>query len=185
MEEEHWGKREISEATIYSTSKRKTCMRILLFLKRENKVKTVGDIAEKLDMDWGTVTYNLKKLVDCGFVKNVEDRMDGRTRYYRNIEGKSLNKVIELYSKRVSFRLARLISYHRILAEQLKSDKRFVESCQELELTVSEGINAVKMCPKIGSEWNSNQLILWRIEQGFDEPKEPETRRELEVEEVE
>ena len=97
MENEYWEKREISDGTIHSTSKRKTNMKILLFLKRENEVQTVGEIANKLDMDWGTATYNLQKLLECGFVENVEDRMDGRTKYYRIIEGKSLDKVIELY----------------------------------------------------------------------------------------
>ena len=189
MEEEHWERRDISEGTIRSTAKRKSSMKILLFLKRRNRAHTVGEIADELDMDWGTVTYNLRKLLECGFIENVEDRMDGRTKYYRITDGESLDKAIELYIKRVSFRLARLIPYKRILAEQLKSDSRFVEACQELELTFREGISAVAKCPKIGSEYNSNQLILWRTEQGYDSPKKKEHEEvktgEREVEEVE
>lgn len=167
MEEEYLERGEISEGTIRSTSKRKTSMRILLFLKRKNGVLTVGEIADELDMDWGTVTYNLRKLLECGFVENVEDRMDGRTRYCRIADGKSVDRVIELYSIRASFRLARLVPYKKIYAEQLRNDKRFIDACQHYGLTVSEGVRAVLSCPKIGSQGHSGRLILWRKEQGY------------------
>ena len=94
--EEPWKRAGISEATILSTSKRKTSMKIVLFLKRKNRAHTIGEIADGLDMDWGTATYNLRKLMECGFIENVEDRRDARTKYYRIAGSKSVDKVIEL-----------------------------------------------------------------------------------------
>ena len=76
-------KTEISGATIRSTSKRRSAMKVLMFLDRKNMPHTITEISEELDMNWSTVKHNLLKLMDCEFVEIVEDKMDTRTRYFQ------------------------------------------------------------------------------------------------------
>ena len=124
-----------------------------------------------------TAFGNLSKLVDGGVVRKTWNKIDVRTKYYELIDKELAEIVIKKFKSIVAFRLARFVPYKQTLAEQLQTEKKFIEACQFYGLTISDGIQAVKMCPKIGNEWNSNKLILWRMEQGYD--------KELEVEEVE
>ena len=178
----------ISEGTIHSTAKSPYAMQILIFLNDSNSAFTREDIANELDMWWNTVDYNIQGLLKSLFVKIVEDRKSGRKYFQIAEEKEAIEKAIACQKRWVGFQLARLVPYKRIFAEQLKSDSRFVEACQNrFHITVNQGIQALRMCPKIGSEYNSNRLILWRKEQGYDSPeklKEPE-RLELKKEEVE
>lgn len=178
----------ISEGTIHSTAKSPYAMQILIFLNDNGSAFTREDIANELDMWWNTVDYNIQGLLGSGFVKIVEDRKSGRKYFQIAEEKEAIEKAIAYQKRWVGFHLARLVPYKKIFAEQLKLDKRFVRACQELELTLQEGISAVAKCPKIGSEYNSNQLILWRTSEGYIPPeKEPEKieNRKPEVEEVE
>ncbi|MFC1486401.1 ArsR family transcriptional regulator [Thermoproteota archaeon] len=145
-------KKEISGATIRSTSKRRSAMKVLMFLDRENMPHTITEIAEELDMDWSTVKHNLLKLMECEFVEIVEDKMDSRTRYFQVVNKKATERAIELYKRRVSYKLGRLIPYKKIYSKKLKSDKRFIEECKFYGLTLGEGFNAVTTCPKIRSQ---------------------------------
>ena len=91
---QEYDKTEISKATIRSTSKRRSAMKILMFLDRENMPQTISEIAEALDMDWGTAKHNLLKLMECEFVEVVEDKMDSRTRYFQVVNKKATEKTI-------------------------------------------------------------------------------------------
>jgi DNA-binding MarR family transcriptional regulator len=95
---EDWDKKEaITIATLRSTIKRTSCMRILEYLTKNSKGDTVSEIAKKLEMEWETVKYNLVKLAKCGFLEIVRDDMDGRTKYYYIADKKATEKALELY----------------------------------------------------------------------------------------
>jgi predicted transcriptional regulator len=166
----------ISEATIRSTAKRPTAMRILIFLNKNSDIYTTTEIADELDLEWTTADYNLQKLLDCEFVRIVEDKMDGRTHYYQLVDKKNVEKAISQFKKWVRYSLAHLIPYKKIPAEHVKADKRFIEECQKYGLTIFEGIEAVQSCPKIGFINQSGKTVLWRKEQGYlpSDEKEPE-----------
>ena len=149
-------------------------MHILMFLNDNNSAFITQDIANELDLWWTTVDYNLKALLECGFVKIVEDKKSGRKYYQITADKKAIEKVFIYYKKWVGVRLARLIPYNKIYTDQLKSDKRFVETCQHYGLRIGEGISAVLSCPKTGSETHSGRLIIWRKEQGYIPPEKEE-----------
>jgi len=73
-------------------------------------------------------------------------------------EKEGAEKAFAHYKRWIDFHLARLIPYKRNLTEQLKTDERFIETCQWYGLTFDEGINVVRKCPKIGYEWASHRL---------------------------
>jgi len=184
-----FGRLEITSATIRSTSKRRTAMKILIHLKRENEQEgmplSISEVSEGLDMVWETASYNLMKLVECGFVTKVEDKMDARTRYFQVVNKEATEKAIKLYKRWVGFKLGRLIPYTKIYSGQLKSDKRFIEKCKFYGLTFYEGISAVAACQKIGTQTATDYsgrnvgLFLWRKEPGYIPPEE----EKMEVEE--
>jgi DNA-binding MarR family transcriptional regulator len=180
MEEDFIEKAPISEGTIRSTAKRRTAIKILMLLKKDSEVHTTSEVSEILGLDWGTASFNLQRLLECGFLETVPDKMDARTKYFRIADQKNSDKAIELYKCSAAFKLARFVPYYIINSEQLKLDKRFIETCEEHGFTLNEGISAVQNCPKINSEYHSNTLVLWRTEQGYDNPS-----RKPEVEEIE
>ncbi len=167
---QEFNKTEITKATIRSTSKRRSAMKILMFLNRENMPHTISEIAEELDVDWGTAKHNLLKLMECKFVEIVEDKMDARTRYFQVVNKEATEKAIKLYKRWASYKLGRLIPYQKTFSEKLKSDKRFIEECKFYGLTIHEGFNAVVTCPKIRTQIATDYsgrdqgLFLWRKE---------------------
>ena len=199
-----FGRLEITSATIRSTSKRRTAMKILIYLKRENEEEgmplSISEVSEGLDMVWETASYNLMKLVECGFVTKVEDKMDARTRYFQIVNKEAMDKAIELYKRWVSYKLGKLIPYQKIYFEKLISDNRFIEECKFYGLTLGEGFNTVTTCPKIGTQTATDYsgrdqgLFLWRKEPGYIPPEEEKMevkehnseneKIELEIEEV-
>ena len=165
-------RRNVSEkANIIAIVRRRNPMKVLLFLHKNKKLYYIQEIADLLDMCEATVSLNLHKLNDANLVELVQSNVDKRLRFWKIANEELVEKAIEKYKYRVSFRLARLVPYNKIYTDQLKSDKRFVEACQYYGLSVSEGISAVLSCPKIGSETHSGRSIIWRVEQGFDEPE--------------
>lgn len=187
MESDRNWKETISEkATISAIAKRRNAVKILIFLTKNDDAFYLQEVADTLDMNEMTAFSNLSKLVDAGMVVKSGVKVDARTKYYEVMNKKLAEKVIEKYKSLVAFRLARLIPYERTYAEQLKNDSRFVKVCQYYGLNIDEGVNAVRLCSKIGYERDSNRLILWRKEQGYilEKPKEPE-KFETRVEEVE
>jgi DNA-binding MarR family transcriptional regulator len=165
------------EGNIEAISNRKNPMKVLMFLLKFDKLYYTTEIAKELNMNWFTVEANLYKLNDAGLVEIVENDVDKRLKFWKVTNEASSEKAIELYKRKVGFKLARLVPYNRIYIEELKKDARFIQACQDNGLTVDEGISAVLSCPKISSEG----YYLWRKEQGYDEP---ETETKPTVEEI-
>ncbi len=172
------------EGNIEAISNRKNPMKVLMFLLKATKLYYTTEIANHLNMNWFTVEANLYKLNDARLIEIVENDVDKRLKLWKIMNKAGSEKAIELYKHKIGYNLARLVPYHKITTEELKSDKRFLKSCEEHGLTITEGIQSVLGCPKISSDSRSDVIFLWRKEQGYDESEvEPEKRRE--VEEVE
>jgi DNA-binding MarR family transcriptional regulator len=100
-EGEEWRKKtDVSIGTIRSTSKRTSCIRILMFLNNHSDAFTYTEISDELDLDWMTVKWNVLKLVEAGFIEQVEDKMDGRCHYFQIADKKAVEKAIEYYNIR-------------------------------------------------------------------------------------
>jgi len=99
-EEGKWDRQDITIATIRSTAKRDSAIRILKHLNDNSDALTVTEISESLDMDWGTVKNQLYKLTEAGFLELVEDKMDARCKYYQIANKKAVEKAIELWEDR-------------------------------------------------------------------------------------
>ena len=91
---------DVTIATIRSCAKRESCMRILTFLNDNSESRTIQEVSDRLEMDWGTAKHNLTKLMEAGFVEPEEDRMDGRTKYFKISDKKAVEKAIEYYEDR-------------------------------------------------------------------------------------
>ena len=96
-EEEFRKHSDVTIATIRSTAKRDSAMRILMFLNDNSDALTITEISDGLDMDWGTAKNSLTKLVEAGFLSPEEDRMDGRTKYFRIADKKAVEKANDYY----------------------------------------------------------------------------------------
>jgi predicted transcriptional regulator len=186
MEEETVNDVFSEKATITSMIKRVNAMRILLFLSRDadNEAYYLQEIANSLDMNEATAFTNLNKLLEAGLVEKTEAKGNRKNKYYTIFNQILAEKVIKKYKHWVAFCLARLVPYQQLYASQLKRDRRFTEACEEYGLTISEGINAIFGCYKIGKEHTGTDTILWRREQGYEPEKEPENAT-VEPEEIE
>jgi len=173
------------KATLAWIVKRVNAMRILLFLAKDRDKEEayyLQRIADALEMNEATAYTNLSKLVEAELVVKNEAKGNKKNKYYAITNKKLAEKAIEKYKHWVGFQLARLVPYQRQYASQLKQDKRFQSACDEYGLTISEGVMAILGCYKIGREHTGNDKIIWRKEQGYDEP-EP-VKVDTEVEEV-
>jgi DNA-binding MarR family transcriptional regulator len=180
------------EGNIEAISNRKNPVKVLMFLLKAEKLYYTTEIAKELDMNWFTVDANLYKLNDAGLIEIVENDVDKRLKLWKISTKAGSEKAIDLYKRKAGYGLARLVPYKKITTNELKSDKRFLESCEEHGLTISEGIQSVLGCPKILSEEHSGVTFLWRKEQGYDEedslrekPVEVGHKKPTEVEEIE
>ena len=100
-EDKEWQKTtDISIASIRSCSKRTSMIRILRFLNNSSDAFTYTEISDELDMDWMTCKWNIQKLMEAGFIKEVEDKMDGRCHYFQIADKKATEKAIEYYEDR-------------------------------------------------------------------------------------
>lgn len=99
--DEEWSKTtDVTIATIRSTAKRESCMRILVCLNDNSESHTIQEVSDSLEMDWGTAKHNLLKLMEAGFIEPEEDKMDGRTKYFKITDKKAVEKAIEYYEDR-------------------------------------------------------------------------------------
>jgi hypothetical protein len=55
-----------------------------------------------------------------------------------------------------------------LYASQLKQNKRFKEACELYGFSISQGIEAILGCHKIGKEQDGTEIIVRRQEQGYD-----------------
>ena len=88
---------DITIATIRSTAKRESCIRILVYLNGNSESRTIQEVSDSREMDWGTAKHNLTKLTEAGFVTPEEDRMDGRTRSFKIADKKAVEKANDYY----------------------------------------------------------------------------------------
>jgi predicted transcriptional regulator len=93
---------KVSEATIREIAKRKTAVRILKYLLEENEVKYTQEVADDLDIDPASADFYLKKLVCCDLIKEDEQRVDHRVRYYRISNKSAVERALEYYQKLVT-----------------------------------------------------------------------------------
>jgi len=97
-DKDEWSKQsDITLATIRSTAKRESCIRILTYLNDNSESRTIQEVSDGLEMDWGTCKNSLTKLVEAGFISPEEDRMDGRTRHFRILDKKAVEKANDYY----------------------------------------------------------------------------------------
>ena len=189
--EQEFGRSDISGATIRSTSKRRTPMKILLYLEGESMPHSIGEVSEGLDIVYETANYNLNRLVDCGFIARVEDRMDGRTRHFQIVNKEATEQAIELYKRMAGFRLARLVipAPGRIFSEKLKLDVRFINRCKFYGLTPEEGIGVLATCYKINTQPISDlsgrskgHSFSRKDVEGYEQPEEEKSEETSSVE---
>jgi predicted transcriptional regulator len=100
-EDEEWNKQtDITIATIRSTAKRTSMIQILKFLNNHSDAFNYTEISEELDMDWMTVKWNIQKLMEAGFIREVEDKIDGRCHYFQIADKEATEKAIEYWEDR-------------------------------------------------------------------------------------
>jgi len=185
MASENESKNSSEKSAIAAIIKRTNAMKILLFLirdKDEEETYYLQRIADDLDINEMTAYSNLVKLINAGIAEKSETDVDKRTKYYSIVNKELAEKAIEKYKHYVGFQLARLVPYEKRYCSQLKGDKRFQNACEEYGLTVSEGINVILSCYKIGQESTGHDTIIWRKAQGYDKPEQG--KDDTEVEEV-
>jgi DNA-binding MarR family transcriptional regulator len=99
--DEEWNKQgDISIATIRSTVKRDSAMRILAFLNNNTDAYTITEISDEVGINWMTTKANLLKLMEAGFIEPEKDKMDKRTRHFKIADKKATEKAIELWEVR-------------------------------------------------------------------------------------
>lgn len=153
-------------------------MKVLKFLYDRNNAFYIQEIARGLGMWEGTVRPNLIKLEELGIV--VQKKFKGNTYFYIPEVNQVSRLAIIMWKQRVSYKLARLIPYDKVNIEQIKKDEQFVEKCHYYGLTIDEGTDLVKKCPKIAVEYHRGQTFLWRKEQGYIPPKSEEVAELIE-----
>ena len=187
MSNENASEGSLEKAIVASMIRRANAMKILLFLSNDVdnlEAYYLQEISNILDMSEATAFTNLKKLLIAGLVEKTEAKGNKKSKYYSISNKKLAEKAIEKYKHAVGFQLARLVPYQRLYASQLKREKRFIDACVEYGLNLSEGINAVLNCYKIGKEHTRTDTILLRNAQGFD-PEEQTENEKVEAEEIE
>jgi DNA-binding MarR family transcriptional regulator len=182
--EQNYENKDISEkATIAMIIKRMNAMRILLFLSKDADTEEayyLQEISDNLCMNEMTAFNNLNKLVEAELIVKSEAKGNKKNKYYTISDRKLAEKVIEKYKHYVGFQLARLVPYKKQYCSQLTGDQRFQNACEELGVTISEGIQSVLSCYKIGKESTGLETIIWRREQGYDGPEKEKFVTEVE-----
>ena len=157
--------------TVRELSKQKNAVRILKFLNSSKDPLNFTDIYTVLDANDCTILYWLKRLQRLGIIKGVRSRANLHSTYYSIVDVESVEWIIDRFHWNVGFKLARLVPYTKTEESKVREDRRFKALCKENYLTINEGIEAVKKCPKIEVEKvgpSLRQTYLLRKEQGYD-----------------
>jgi len=157
--------------TVRELSRQKNAVRVLKFLMNSEEPLNFTDIYTTLDANDCTILYWLKRLQRLGILNGVRSRANLHSTYYSIGDKKSVEWIIERFHWNVGFKLARLIPYTKTEESKVREDRRFKGLCEEYYLTLDEGIEAVKKCPKIEVEKVNhpyNKTYLFRKEQGYD-----------------
>ena len=160
--------------TVRELSRQKNAVRILKFLMNSKEPLNFTDVYTALDANDCTILYWLKRLVRFGILKGVRSEANLHSTYYSIRDKESAERVIERFHWNVGFKLSRLIPHAKTEESKVRDDRRFKVLCEEYYLTIDEGMDAVKKCPKIEVEKVGhpyNKTYLHRKEQGYDEPE--------------
>ena len=160
--------------TVRELSRQKNAVRVLKFLMNSKEPLNFTDVYTALDANDCTVLYWLKRLQRLGAVKGVRSRANLHSTYYSIHDKAGVEWIIDRFHWNTAFKLARLIPYAKTEEDKVREDKRFRDLCAEYYLTIDEGIEAVKGCPKISVEkvgYPYNRTYLYRKSQGYDEPE--------------
>ena len=166
--------------TVRELSRQKNAVRVLKFLFNSKEPLNFTDVYTSLDANDCTILYWLKRLQRFGILNGVRSRANLHSTYYSIANVKDVERIIDRFHWNVGFKLARLISYEKTEASKVREDRRFKALCAEYYLTLDEGIEAVKKCPKIEVEklgYPHDKTYLYRKSQGYDEPER--TREQL------
>jgi len=168
MEVEEERRFPLDKALIKLLARRKNAMKILKWLYERNDAFYTHEIAEGMGLQDTTAHYNLKKLEQARLVSSKKfTNLDKMTKYWYVTDKKGTELVLKQYYWQISFNLGRLIPYERVREKDLKKDKRFVEKCRYYGLSIDEGAQIVKECPKIGVQHERGITFIWRKEQGY------------------
>jgi len=160
--------------TVKELSRKKNAVRVLKFLMNSKEPLNFTDVYTTLDANDCTILYWLKRLQRLGVIKGVRSRANLHSTYYSIGDKEGAERVLERFHWNVGFKLARLVPYAKTEESKVRDDKRFKALCEEYYLTISEGLEAVKNCVRIGVEKVGhpyNRTYLFRKEQGYDEPE--------------
>lgn len=168
LEEKH----STEKSTLSAISKKVNPMKLLMYLTNDIdkfEAYTLQEITQPLKMNENTCYRNLNLLVEIGLLDKVEPKGNRKEKYYSILDQNLAKKAIEKYTRWVGFCLARLVPYERQYISQLKENKRFKEACEQYGFHLSEGIELILGCHKIGKEQDGTEVIVWRQQQGYDQ----------------
>ena len=158
-------------------------MKILKWLHDRNDAFYLQQIADGVGLSQPTAGLNLTKLEKAGLVYSKQYRnISKQLKYFCLINKEVVELVLKQWLWHVSFQLGRYIPYQKVRVKEVKADSRFIERCVYFGLSVDEGIDTVKKCPKIKVEYDRNITFLSRISEGYIEPKS-ESEEAVEIEE--
>lgn len=158
-------------------------MIILKFFCEHNDSYNAVDVgrALKLYMSEAAVRFNLNKLCNVGLMKATKiPALDKHSIYYTLVDKKVAEMIVKDALNRISYILGHYIPYQKVSVKEVKEDRRFNKKCGYYGLSVDEGIDLVKECPKIGVEYGKGATLLWRKVEGYIPPPKPEEAVEIE-----
>ena len=164
--------------------KRKNAIIILKFFYERNDTYSAVDVSRALKpyMSEAAVRFNLLKLCKVRLMKATQlPQLDKKTIYYTLVDRNVAGLIVKDALNRISYILAHYVPYNKVRIKEIKEDSRFAGKCHYFGLSINEGIDLVKKCPKIGVEYGKGSTFLWRKVQGYIPPK-PKEPAEQEVE---
>lgn len=177
----------LDKALVKLLIRRIRAMIVLKFFFDKNDAFYMTEVQKALGLCQYTVQYNLRKLEQVGLLRSKRFKNFDKSLLYfflPNSNRKAAEIILKQYFWHVGFQLARYIPYERTTIKQVKADSRFAEKAQYFGLTVDEGIDVVKRCPKVEVKRERDIEVMWRKEQGYVPPEEEKVKKEevLEVE---
>lgn len=158
-------------------------MKILKWLHDRNDAFYLQQIADGVGLSQPTAGLNLRKLEKAGLVYSKQYRnINKQLKYFCLINKEAVELVLKQWLWHVGFQLGRYIPYKKVRIKEIKEDSRFIEKCKYFGLSIDEGVDTVKKCPKIKVEYDRNITFLSRISQGYIPPEEELEEEAIEVE---
>ena len=164
--------------------RRVNAMKILKFFLERNDAFYLREIAEGVGVNIVTARTNLRTLEKAGLILSKQyTNIDKMTLYFCLINKEVAELVMKQYLWHVGFQLGRYIPYDKVTIEQIKGDKRFGEKSKYFGLSIEEGLDLVKKCPRIEVSYDRGRTFLSRRVQGYIPP--PPEEEAVEIEEIE